>query len=64
MVAVGKGAESLCTTNSEGDLRSPEEFGRRAEGLPITNSEGDLRSPEEFGSDILLMCDCIVCKNF
>jgi hypothetical protein len=24
----GKGAESLCTTNSEGDLRSPEEFGK------------------------------------
>ena len=25
-VNYGKGAESLCTTNSEGDLRSPEEF--------------------------------------
>ena len=52
----GKGAHgtcSLCSTNSEGDLRSPDEFGQRAEGLPTTNSEGDLRSPDEF--DMLLM---------
>jgi len=48
-VKYGNGAESLCTTNSEGNLRSPEEFGQWAEKPTTTNSEGDLRSPEEFG---------------
>jgi hypothetical protein len=30
---IGKGAESLCTTNSEGDRRSPKEFD--AESCPF-----------------------------
>uniref|UniRef100_A0A6C0IC53 non-specific serine/threonine protein kinase n=1 Tax=viral metagenome TaxID=1070528 RepID=A0A6C0IC53_9ZZZZ len=45
----GKGASSLCTTNSEGDRRSPEEFGQRDEVLTTTNFLGSRRLPEKFG---------------
>ena len=47
----GKGAHgtcSLCYTNSEGDLRSPDEFGQRAESLQLLTSKAT-KSPEKFG---------------
>ena len=51
---VGQGATrdvSLCSTNSEGDLRSPEEFGQRAESLQQLTSKATL-SPEKFGKGL------------
>jgi hypothetical protein len=55
---VGRRAESLSTTNSEGDLRSPEEFGKvasppeefgqRADSIVTADSEGDRMIPDDF----------------
>ena len=43
LYTTGKGAESLCTTNSEGDRRSPEEFG--VQSTPRTLDEVETSTP-------------------
>ena len=48
LVALGKRAEGPPTTNSEGDLRSPEEFGQGAERTELL-SPPQAKLAEDFG---------------
>uniref|UniRef100_A0A6C0ID83 N-acetyltransferase domain-containing protein n=1 Tax=viral metagenome TaxID=1070528 RepID=A0A6C0ID83_9ZZZZ len=51
----GKGAVSLCTTNSEGDRRSPEEFERKTSNIieKLIREQGDEICQEKIGIDYI-----------